>query len=559
MPILPVKQGISAPAVTNIPEKWDRQWFRLFINNFLVNADIRNATGTGITISGNVSGNSTTGTGSTGVTISPSPIANNTVMGNVSGVTAVPTAISQAQLTAIVNLFTSTLSGAVPASGGGTVNFLRADGTWNIPSGSAAIPNNTVLGNVSGVSAAAVALTQAQLTALVNVFTSTLSGAAPASGGGTTNFLRADATWAVPPVSSGANPTASVGLSAVNGVATTFMRSDGAPALSQSITPTWTGAHTFSALVTANLGLTVTGAAFTSRGITDNATTNAITIANTQAITTTAPSSGSSLTVTGNNSGIAMIVASGLPGSTGGADIKVTRAGSTINQAAQGPNIFLNDTTNTTGHYIQESGGQLEIWASTGGGPTLTEQMVILTSGGVFSVRNGIPSFVLNSSGSNFGFIQNDSSNNWSLATGTTNTTLGTAVLKWNATGNVVIPAPSSGTAFAVTGLANNDTATLVAPNTANQSFGHRVQAGTSSTDYSIRIVNAANTTDYFKVRGDGETFVAPNGTLLFTLAALTNNSGAATGTLTNAPAAGNPTKWIKINDNGTVRSIPAW
>lgn len=43
----------------------------------------------------------------------------------------------------------------------------------------------------------------------------------------------------------GANPTASVGLSAVNGVATTFMRSDGAPALSQSISPTWTGNHTF--------------------------------------------------------------------------------------------------------------------------------------------------------------------------------------------------------------------------------------------------------------------------------------------------------------------------
>lgn len=44
---------------------------------------------------------------------------------------------------------------------------------------------------------------------------------------------------------SGANPSASVGLSAVNGVATTYLRSDGAPALSQSIAPTWTGAHVF--------------------------------------------------------------------------------------------------------------------------------------------------------------------------------------------------------------------------------------------------------------------------------------------------------------------------
>lgn len=43
----------------------------------------------------------------------------------------------------------------------------------------------------------------------------------------------------------GANPTASVGLTAVNGSATTFLRSDGAPALSQAIVPTWTGVHTF--------------------------------------------------------------------------------------------------------------------------------------------------------------------------------------------------------------------------------------------------------------------------------------------------------------------------
>lgn len=42
-----------------------------------------------------------------------------------------------------------------------------------------------------------------------------------------------------------ANPTASVGLSAVNGAATTAMRSDAAPALSQSIAPTWTGIHTY--------------------------------------------------------------------------------------------------------------------------------------------------------------------------------------------------------------------------------------------------------------------------------------------------------------------------
>lgn len=39
----------------------------------------------------------------------------------------------------------------------------------------------------------------------------------------------------------------------------------------------------------------------------------------------------------------------------------------------------------------------------------------------------------------------------------------------------------------------------------------------------------------------------------------LLDGSGAASGTLTNAPTAGNPTKWIAIDDNGTTRYIPAW
>jgi len=48
-------------------------------------------------------------------------------------------------------------------------------------------------------------------------------------------------------------------------------------------------------------------------------------------------------------------------------------------------------------------------------------------------------------------------------------------------------------------------------------------------------------------------------GTLLATSSALTNGAAAQTGTLLNAPAAGNPTKWVPINDNGTTRYIPAW
>ncbi len=42
-------------------------------------------------------------------------------------------------------------------------------------------------------------LTGTQVTALLDTFTSGAKGLAPASGGGTTNFLRADGTWAAPP------------------------------------------------------------------------------------------------------------------------------------------------------------------------------------------------------------------------------------------------------------------------------------------------------------------------------------------------------------------------
>lgn len=59
----------------------------------------------------------------------------------------------------------------------------------------------------------------------------------------------------------GANPTGTVGLAAVNGVAATFIRSDGAPALSQAIVPTWTGVHTYSAKPVFNAGITVNAAA----------------------------------------------------------------------------------------------------------------------------------------------------------------------------------------------------------------------------------------------------------------------------------------------------------
>jgi hypothetical protein len=57
-------------------------------------------------------------------------------------------------------------------------------------------------------------------------------------------------------ISACGNPTALVGLTAINGSASTCMRSDGAPALDQNIAPTWTNTHIFGTTVR----LTSTGA-----------------------------------------------------------------------------------------------------------------------------------------------------------------------------------------------------------------------------------------------------------------------------------------------------------
>lgn len=55
--------------------------------------------------------------------------------------------------------------------------------------------NNTVVGNVSGGAASPIALTQTQLTALINAATASLSGALPAFPNNTTTYFRGDGTY----------------------------------------------------------------------------------------------------------------------------------------------------------------------------------------------------------------------------------------------------------------------------------------------------------------------------------------------------------------------------
>jgi hypothetical protein len=98
-----------------------------------------------------------------------------------------------------LSAFTATTAGIAPASGGGTANYLRADGTWAAPPGGSGGTPGGSSGQVQYNNGGAFGgLTNAALTADIATFTASLSGAAPASGGGTANFLRADGTWAAP-------------------------------------------------------------------------------------------------------------------------------------------------------------------------------------------------------------------------------------------------------------------------------------------------------------------------------------------------------------------------
>lgn len=100
----------------------------------------------------------------------------------------------------------------------------------------------------------------ATATTATNIGGGLLNQIAVQSGVGTTTFVAAPTTsgtalewngstfiWATPSGTgcAGANPTATIGLSAVNGSASSCTRSDGAPALSQAISPTWSGSHMF--------------------------------------------------------------------------------------------------------------------------------------------------------------------------------------------------------------------------------------------------------------------------------------------------------------------------
>lgn len=83
----------------------------------------------------------------------------------------VTAAADAAALRAIIGTFTSALSGVVPPSGGGTANFLRADGSWAAPVSNPTIKQAAVTLPYSSRRGSATII-DAEVTALSNILVS---------------------------------------------------------------------------------------------------------------------------------------------------------------------------------------------------------------------------------------------------------------------------------------------------------------------------------------------------------------------------------------------------
>ena len=141
---------------------------------------------------------------------------------------------------------TDSVSGLVPASGGGTTKYLRADGTWQTVTsggsdGNDYVTNLSLSGTTLTASFATTSLNQTVDLASINTDTDTtynvvsisadgLAPTLPASGG-STQYLRGDGTWQTPPDTNTTYSnfnTSDAGLVPVSpGGTTKYLRADG--------------------------------------------------------------------------------------------------------------------------------------------------------------------------------------------------------------------------------------------------------------------------------------------------------------------------------------------
>lgn len=255
-----IPQGLSATSLRSIPQEWDPNWFRRWVTAHLQNVDIRNTNAAGgVTITGVETAPGTVSVNGVALSVI-APIPPNTIVGNNTGVTAHPIALTGAQTVALLPVFTNAANGVVPGSGGGTTKFLRADQTFVTAVQSVGLSDGSSA-PIFGISATPVT-TSGTLVMTLNTQAANLVFAGPISGAAVQPTFRALVAADIPfpgGFTGFATPTGKVELAASAGAATTAIRSDANIQLDQTISPTWTGNHSFTP--TAGLALQITNVA----------------------------------------------------------------------------------------------------------------------------------------------------------------------------------------------------------------------------------------------------------------------------------------------------------
>ena len=160
-----------------------------------------------ITLSGDISGSGTTAIttaiGANKVTNSMlATIATASFLGRVTAGTGNVETLTGTQATTLLDTFTSSLKGLVPGSGGGTTNFLRADGTWAAPAGSGTVTSVTSADSnitiTNTTTTPVITLVQAPALKSATTTVSVSAATAPTSGQVLTATSSTTATWQTP-------------------------------------------------------------------------------------------------------------------------------------------------------------------------------------------------------------------------------------------------------------------------------------------------------------------------------------------------------------------------
>jgi hypothetical protein len=370
------------------------------------------------------------------------------------------------------------ITGVTPAANGGTGNGFTAftgpattTKTFTLPNASA-----TILTSAAAITVAQGGTGVATLTGIAkgngtSAFTAAVSGDVRGLWGGTcdaTTYLRGDGSCQAPPTGgTSANPSATIGLTAVNGAASTFMRSDAAPALSQAIAPTWTGVHTFDQNVNGNSTTVFSnsnaGVAAIGRSIWSNNSGNQAAIG-----ITSSAFSGSAFS--GMPAGQAVFMG----GLSSPLDVSlVSSSVERIRIGGAAGNVTINAPS--SGNALAVSG--IGRFATTAAGVGATNLVVANDGGGAgtaTSIQLGY------SQGANYGYKLTNTNDPGVTNAGVFALQRGTGVgysdvISSNNTGNVTINAPSSGTSLTLNAT-NSSTAAI------DIASGHLKVAGSAGT-----------------------------------------------------------------------------